>query len=84
MRWTIRARLCERCFEELERRRRRWLARPQPDPIGLRSWRLAHGLSIRALGRQTGIAPEIISRLERGTMRSSRYLERLTAAISAQ
>jgi transcriptional regulator with XRE-family HTH domain len=59
------------------------MARPQPSPGNLRAVRLAGGLSVRELSRRTGISPEMISRVERGLIKSwDRYVERLTAAIS--
>jgi hypothetical protein len=80
----FRARLCERCHRELERRRRQWMARPQPSPGNLRAVRLAGGLSVRELSRRTGISASMISMVERGKVKSwDRYVERLTAAIGA-
>lgn len=84
-RWWFRARLCELCYGELERRRERWMAQPQAEPESLRGVRLAAGLSVRELSRRTGIPPSTISAVERGRILSwPRYAERLTAAISGQ
>jgi DNA-binding XRE family transcriptional regulator len=80
--WWFRGRLCEACYRELERRRRRWMAHPQADPGSLRAVRLAGGWSVRELARRTGIPPTTVSAVERGVIKSwDRYVERLTAAI---
>jgi hypothetical protein len=80
--WWFRGRLCERCYRELERRRRQWMARPQAEPDSLRGVRPAAGLSVRELSRRTGISPEMISRVERGLIKSwDRYVDRLVDAI---
>jgi hypothetical protein len=85
MRWWFRGRLCEACYQELERRRRGWMTRPQPSPGNLRAVRLAGGLSVRELSRRTGISASMISLVERGKIKSwDRYVERLTAAIRQQ
>jgi hypothetical protein len=80
--WRFRGRLCDTCHRELEVRRRRWMARPQPSPGNLRAVRLAGGLSVRELARRTGISASMISAVERGRIKSwDRYVERLTTAI---
>jgi ribosome-binding protein aMBF1 (putative translation factor) len=83
--WRFRGRLCETCHRELEARRRRWMADPGRDPTGLRSVRLAAGLSLRELSARTGISYSMISAVERGRIKSwDRYIERLTAAIAGR
>jgi hypothetical protein len=80
--WWFRGRLCERCYRELERRRRQWMARPQAEPDSLRGVRLAAGLSVRELARRTGLSASMISQVERGKIKSwDRYVERLVGAI---
>ena len=75
-------RLCEECRLELFEARAQWMARPQADPDSLRGVRLAHGVCIRELSRRTRISPEMISRVERGLIKSwPRYVEQLTAAL---
>jgi hypothetical protein len=78
----FRARLCEACVGEILRRRSRWMAAPKAEPGSLRAVRLAAGLSVRELARRSGMSPEMVSRVERGLVKSwPRYVERLTAAI---
>lgn len=80
--WSFRARICDRCYHELERQRQRWMARPYPEPDSLRGVRLSAGLSVRELSRRTGISASMISSIERGVVKSwDRYTERLVAAV---
>jgi transcriptional regulator with XRE-family HTH domain len=66
----------------VERRRERWMARPQAGPDSLRGVRLAAGLSVRELSRRTGISASMISLVERGLIKSwDRYVDRLVGAI---
>lgn len=82
-RWRFRARLCDRCYGELMRRRDRWLAEPKAEPGSLRAWRLDHGLSVRELARRTGLSASMVSHIERGKIKSwPRYEERLREAVS--
>jgi transcriptional regulator with XRE-family HTH domain len=61
------------------------MAHPQAEPGSLRAVRLAGGLSVRELARRTGLSASMISQVERGKIKSwPRYVERLTAVISAR
>jgi len=82
--WRFRGRLCDACYRELERRRQRWMRRPQPSPGNLRAVRLAGGLSVRELSRRSGISASMISLIERDKIKCwPKYIERLTAAIGS-
>ncbi len=60
------------------------MAQPHAEPGSLRAVRLAVGLSVRELARRTGLSASMVSAVERGKIKSwDRYVERLTAVISA-
>jgi len=83
-RWWFRARRCDPCYTELMRYRTRWLATPKAEPGSLRAWRLDHGMSVRELARRTGLSASMVSKVERGKIKSwPRYEERLRAAVGS-